>query len=259
MMGPSDGCLWVTGASAGIGRAFALLMARSGWTVVASARGLEGLQTLAEAAAGLPGRIVPMVLDITDRDTHMAVAERIRAEIGPIALAVLNAGTYQPDDALTLDYGQLRKTLTVNVFGTLNGVEAVLPAMVARGKGHLAIVASVAGYRGLPRSIAYSAGKAALISLCESLRFDLEPAGLAVSVITPGFVKTPLTDKNDFPMPFLISPELAAERMARGLARGDFEITFPRRFTWGMKLLRLLPNGLYFRLIGGMTRHKINT
>lgn len=254
MVGPRDGCLWLTGASMGIGRAFALHMARAGWVVAASARGPAGLQALADDAQGLPGRIVPVPLDITDRAAHLAAAERITADVGPIALAVLNAGTYAPDDARQLDYAKLRQTLDVNLFGTVNGLEAVLPGMLARGKGHLAIVSSVAGYRGLPRSIAYSASKAALISLCESLRFDLQPAGLQVSVINPGFVKTPLTDKNDFPMPFLVSPELAAERMATGLARGDFEITFPRRFTWGMKLLRLLPNGLYYRLLSRATK-----
>jgi short-subunit dehydrogenase len=128
----------------------------------------------------------------------------------------------------------------------MHGVAAVLPRFMERRRGHLAVVASVAGYRGLPTSAAYGASKAALINMCEALKPELDRAGVTISVVNPGFVKTPLTDKNDFPMPFLMDADAAAEQMVRGLETGRFEITFPKRFTWGMNLLRCLPYSLYF-------------
>jgi short-subunit dehydrogenase len=131
-----------------------------------------------------------------------------------------------------------------------------MPAMIARGTGQIAIVSSVAGYRGLPRAIAYSATKAALIAMAESLKFDLDQTGVMINVINPGFVKTPLTDRNDFPMPFLMPVEAAAKRIADGLARGRFEIAFPRRFAAILKLMRILPYALYFPLVGRTTQRR---
>ena len=144
----------------------------------------------------------------------------------------------------------LRDLMAVNVMGTAACLEALMPRMMARRQGRIAVVASVAGYRGLPTSAYYGATKAALINLTESLKFDLDQAGVTIQLIDPGFVKTPLTDRNDFPMPFLISAELAADRIARGLRSRQFEIAFPRVFVAIMKLLRCLPYALYFPLVG---------
>ena len=144
----------------------------------------------------------------------------------------------------------LRDLIEINVMGTAACLEALMPRMIARGRGRIAVVASVAGYRGLPTSAYYGATKAALINLAESLRFDLARAGVTMQLIDPGFVKTPLTDRNEFPMPFLISAELAADRIASGLRSRRFEIAFPRRFVWMLKLLRCLPYALYFPLVG---------
>jgi short-subunit dehydrogenase len=143
--------------------------------------------------------------------------------------------------------------VNVNLTGTANALAAIMPAMIARRSGQIAIVSSVAGYRGLPRAIAYSATKAALIAMAESLKFDLDRVGVMVNVVNPGFVKTPLTDRNEFPMPFLMSVEAASERIVTGLARGRFEVCFPRRFAYMLKAMRMLPYALYFPLVGRST------
>ena len=179
---------------------------------------------------------------------------RIEAEHGPIDVAVLNAGTHRPVSAAEFTAEGLRELMEINVMGTAACLEALMPRMIARGRGRIAVVASVAGYRGLPTSAYYGATKAALINLTESLKFDLDRAGVTMQLIDPGFVKTPLTDRNEFPMPFLISAELAADRIASGLRSRRFEIAFPRRFVWMLKLLRCLPYALYFPLVGRSTR-----
>jgi short-subunit dehydrogenase len=137
----------------------------------------------------------------------------------------------------------------VNYLGALHVVHAVMPSLLREGRGHLSLLGSVAGYRGLPRSLGYGPTKAALIHLAESLYLELRPRGIGVSVVNPGFVDTPLTAQNRFPMPAMISPAEAARRMLRGWSAGRFEIHFPRRFTWPMKLLSLLPFGVYQALV----------
>ena len=243
--------VWITGASMGIGAALARRLARDGAEVIASARSAERLAALAAAGAG---RIVAWPLDITDHAAVKDAVARIEAEHGPIDVAVLNAGTHRPVSAAEFTAEGLRELMEVNVVGTAACLEALMPRMIARGRGRIAVVASVAGYRGLPTSAYYGATKAALINLAESLRFDLARAGVTIQLIDPGFVKTPLTDRNEFPMPFLISAELAADRIASGLRSRRFEIAFPRRFVWMMKLLRCLPYALYFPLVGRSTR-----
>jgi short-subunit dehydrogenase len=148
-----------------------------------------------------------------------------------------------------MDLDEMRRHWEINYQGALNVLHCVLPAMRARGSGHISLVASVAGYRGLPNSLAYGPTKAAMINLAENLYLDLQADGIAVSVVNPGFVQTPLTAKNSFAMPALISPEQAADAMVRGWASGQFEIHFPRRFTNVMKLLRILPQRWYFYLV----------
>jgi short-subunit dehydrogenase len=176
------------------------------------------------------------------------------ARLEPISLAVLNAGSHSPMGAADFSVEKLRRLFEVNVFGVAHGLEAVLPGMLARRAGKVAIVASVAGYRGLPTAVAYGATKAALINMAEALKLELEGTGVSVALVCPGFVDTPLTAKNDFPMPFLMRAEDAAERMFQGLLGDAFEIAFPRRFTWMLKTLRLLPYALYFPAVRRATR-----
>jgi NAD(P)-dependent dehydrogenase (short-subunit alcohol dehydrogenase family) len=241
---PEDGVAWVTGASAGIGRAVAEALAADGWTVAISARRAEELERMAAANA----KFIAAPCDITDAAGIEAAVAAIEARGKPIALAVLNAGTYVPTEIGAFDLGQWRTQIEVNLNGTAACLAALLPRMLPRGAGQIGIVASVSGYRGLPRAGAYGATKAGLINLAESLRLELAPRGICVSLVNPGFVRTPLTDRNDFPMPFLMEVAPAARRLVDGLASGRFETTFPRRFTWLLKVLRLLPYGLYFAL-----------
>ena len=244
------GAVWITGASAGIGRALALRLAREARPVAISARGTAALD---ELAAEAPGRLHPFPVDVGDRAAMAAAVQEIADRFGQIDVAVLNAGTHRPMSAERFSSDTLRQLLEINVMGVAHGLEALLPAMIARRGGHIAVVSSVAGWRGLPTGAAYGASKAALHNLVESLRFDTDRLGIKLQLINPGFVKTPLTDKNPFPMPFLISAEAAAAAIARGLERDSFEITFPRRFTWQLKLLRMLPYRWYFPLVHRFT------
>ncbi len=241
---PADGCVWITGASTGLGRAVALRFAAGGHRVAASARGLEQLRSLADEAGG---GVTPRPLDVTDRAATAAAIAEIEAAHGPIGIAILNAGTHLPMAAESYGADTVGKLLDVNVMGVAHGLEALLPRMIERRAGTVAVVSSVAGYRGLPTAAAYGASKAALINMCESLKLELDRHGVRIVLINPGFIDTPLTARNPFPMPFLMPADKAAERVYRGLIHGrGFEITFPRRFTWLLKLLRMLPYGLYF-------------
>jgi NADP-dependent 3-hydroxy acid dehydrogenase YdfG len=242
---PADGAAWVTGASGGIGRALTLALAEKGWTVHATARSADKLKALADER---PGRIVPRPGDVTDRAQMAEIVRAIEAD-GPIALAVLNAGVYLPMRAQEYDAGKVADTFAVNINGVANGLDPLLKAMIARRKGQIAITASVAGYRGLPRAAAYSATKAALIAMAEALAFDLIDLNVRLSVINPGFVDTEATAVNDFQMPFLMTAEQAAARMVAGLGKPGFEIAFPTRFEMILKTLGLLPNRAYFAVM----------
>ncbi len=241
--------VWITGASSGIGRALALLLARNGDDVAASARRADELALLVAEAGASPGRIVAFPVDVADAAAMARTCAAIEAALGPLDLAVFNAGTHEPVSVESFTPAPFRRLMAINYMGVVNGIAAVLPGFIARRGGHVAVVSSVAGYRGLPQAAAYGPTKAALINLCEALKLDLDRHGVRISVVNPGFVKTPLTDRNPFPMPFLMPVEDAARRLLAGLDRGGFEITFPRRFTWLVKLARILPYALYFRLI----------
>jgi NAD(P)-dependent dehydrogenase (short-subunit alcohol dehydrogenase family) len=251
-------CAWITGGGTGIGRALALLMARRGWRVVISGRRLEPLQeTVAAADPAWPGRLYPLACDVTDLAALRAAWPAIERLVGgEVDLAVLNAGTYAPVKVEQFDPAVFAEHMQVNYQGVVNGLSLALPPMLTRGRGQVALVASVAGFRGLPRAAAYGPTKAALINLAESLRFDLEPRGITVSLVNPGFVRTPLTAGNRFDMPGLLEPEDAAERLYRGLAAGEFHISFPRRLSWWLRLTRLLPYPLYFWLMRLFTRSR---
>jgi NAD(P)-dependent dehydrogenase (short-subunit alcohol dehydrogenase family) len=242
---PADGVAWITGASAGIGRATALALADRGWEVHATARNVAALDAL---AAERPGRIVPRPCDVADRAAMAALVASIEAD-RPIALAILNAGIYLPMRAQEFDAGVVERTFAINLLGVANGLDPLLKRMIARRSGQIAVTASVAGYRGLPRAAAYGATKAALIAMAESLAFDLIDLGVRLSVINPGFVETEATAVNDFEMPFLIGAEAAARRIVEGLERPGFEIAFPRRFELILKTLGLLPNRAYFAVM----------
>ena len=243
---------WLVGASSGIGRATASALHARGAQVVVSARSAAALQ---EFTAQHPGSQA-VVLDVTDRAAVQAAAAALLAQ-GPLDLVCYCAGTYRPLRATDFDLDVVLRHQQVNVTGALHVHGAVLPALLqsaAAGRpGHLSLVASVAGFRGLPQGLAYGPTKAALIHLAETLYLDLHDLGLGVSVINPGFVETPLTAANEFPMPALVSPAQAASAIVRGWERGAFEIHFPKRFTHVMKLLRLLPYQLYFPAVRRMT------
>ena len=247
--------VWITGASSGIGAEVALELARRGARVVATARRAEAL---AELAARAPG-ISVAAGDITDHDGIAEVARAIVAEHGRIDIALLNAGTYQPVLPETFSAELFRPHVEVNIMGTVNCIEAVLPGMRARHAGRIAVVASVTGFAALPMASAYGATKAFLISMCDSLRADLdgEGSGVAVTVVAPGFVHTGLTEQNDFEMPFVIEAPEAARIIADGLEGGDAEIAFPRRMSLAMKVIgRWLPGPLRRRYVAGIARRR---
>ncbi|MEO0679509.1 MAG: SDR family NAD(P)-dependent oxidoreductase [Pseudomonadota bacterium] len=247
---PADGVAWVTGASGGIGRALTLALADRGWTVHATARSADALDAL---AAERPGKILPRPADVTDREAMAAIVADIAAE-APIALAVLNAGIYIPMRAREFDAEKAAKTFDVNLRGVANGLDPLLRHMIERQSGHVAVTASVAGYRGLPAASAYSATKAGLIAMCESLALDLIDEGVRLSVVNPGFVDTEATKVNDFEMPFLMQTEDAAKRIVEGLEKPGFEIAFPWQFVRFLRLIGLLPNRWYFAVWRRLTR-----
>lgn len=241
-----DGIVWITGASSGIGRALALRQAKAGRRVVASARNAAALEALA-AEAGPNLSALP--LDTTDEAACESAVAWIEAEIGPLGLAVLNAGTHMPTPAAKLAVAPFRKLVETNLMGTVHALVPALAAMRARKSGAIAVVASVAGYGGLPTAAAYGATKAALINMCEALKPECDALGVKLQLVDPGFVRTPLTDRNPFPMPFLMELDDAVDALIAGLASDRFEIVFPRRFAFLLKLLNMLPYGLYFRLV----------
>ncbi|MFN3746949.1 MAG: SDR family NAD(P)-dependent oxidoreductase [Hyphomicrobiaceae bacterium] len=237
---------WITGASSGIGRALALSLARQGVLVAASARSHDGLASLSAEE----GRIRAYALDVTDRAAVADAHKQIVADLGGIDLAVLNAGVWHPMKATAYSAEHAADSMAVNYLGVANAVEALIPDMVQAGRGQIALVASVAGYRGLPKAAAYAPSKAAVISLAEVLRLELARHGIRVNLINPGFVDTPMTATNRFPMPFIIKADDAAARIIRGLAKGRFEIAFPWQLVALLKLARTLPYALYFKLAG---------
>lgn len=243
-----SGCAWITGASSGLGRALALRMARDGWQVVASARRAEALSDLVREADGLKGDLQALPLDVTDQPAVAAAVRRIETEIAPVRLAVLNAGSHQEVRASSFDGKVFRSLIELNVMGTVNCLEAMLPPMIGRHRGRIAVVASLAGYHGLPTASAYGLTKAGLINMAEALKPELDGFGVQMQIVNPGFVRTPLTDVNPFPMPFLMELEDAAEAFYRGLQSNRFEIVFPWRFAALLKVLRYLPARLAFAL-----------
>jgi NAD(P)-dependent dehydrogenase (short-subunit alcohol dehydrogenase family) len=240
--------VWLVGASSGIGEATAHALHERGARVVVSARNSAALESFARSHAGA----VALPLDVTDAAAVRLAAQAVLAD-GPPDLVMYCAGYYKAMRATGFDLAGMLKHQQVNYVGALYLLDAVLPALLLRGSGHISLTGSVAGYRGLPNSLAYGPTKAALINLAETLYLDLQGSGIGVSIVNPGFVETPLTAQNSFSMPALLTPAQAAAEILAGWARGEFEIHFPKRFTRWMKTLRVLPHALYFPAIRKFT------
>ena len=238
--------IWITGASSGIGKAVALKFAENGWTVAASARRENLLTELKQ----INENIHSFPLDVTNIDQCKQVSINIIKQFKNIDICVFGTGMHDPKSEKKFNLGKIREIMEVNYFGTMNSINSIYDFFSEKKNGQISIVSSVAGYRGLPAAGAYCASKSALTSFTESLCFEMKRKNVRVSLISPGFIKTPMTDKNDFPMPFIKSPEFAADKIYSGLVKQrGFEIHFPKVFTFMMKIIQLLPNWLYFGVI----------
>jgi short-subunit dehydrogenase len=242
-------CVWLTGASSGIGEALAYELARRGAKVAITARRKELLDAMVATISASGGKAYSYPGDVLNLEEMKRIVASIEETVGPIDIAIPNAGTHVFTKPEQFDSAEYLSIMQLNFGGVLHCLEAVVPRMVLRGKGYLAPVASLAGYRGLPRAAAYGASKSALIHFLESIRFHLQPKGITISIVNPGFVKTPLTDKNDFYMPFLISPEKAARIICHGIERGKRTIAFPVPFSWIVGLGKFLPAPVYEKIV----------
>ncbi len=237
--------IWITGASSGIGLELTKQLAECGAKIAVSARSTEKLDQLAEEYASVES----FPLDITDAEAVARCAEQIEAGLGPIDLVILSAGI-SAASTVTRPSAELFKTImSTNFIGVTNGLSTMVPKMSDRGHGHIAFVASIAGYNGLPGAGAYNASKAALVSLAEASREELAPKGIPLTIINPGFIRTPLTEKNKFPMPFLMEPHKAARIIINGLKKKKYEVAFPWQMVWLAKFLRLMPYPVFFWIL----------
>ena len=238
--------IWITGASSGIGKALAIKFAKEGWQVAASARRENLLKDLNNQNPN----IYSFPIDVKNEVETKNIFQNIIKKFETLDIAVFCTGIHDPEAEKNLSSEKIREIMETNFFGTLNCVMAVNNYFREKKNGHISIVSSVAGYRGLPAASGYCASKSALISLAESLYFDFKRYNVRISLVNPGFIKTPMTDKNKFPMPMIKSAEFAAEKMFIGLTKKNvFEIHFPLAFTIIMKLLKVMPNWLYFFLV----------
>ena len=238
--------IWITGASSGIGKALAIKFAEKGWIVAASAR----RENLLEDLNKFNSNIYSFPLDVTEIENCKLVANKIIEEFGGIDICVFGTGMHDPKSEKRFNLNKIREIMEVNYFGTMNSINSIYEYFSEKKNGQISIISSVAGYRGLPAAGAYCASKAALTSYAESLNFDMKMKNVRVSLISPGFIKTPMTDQNDFPMPMIKSPEFAANEIFKGLTeKKSFEIHFPKAFTYFLKFLQILPSSIYFKLV----------
>jgi short-subunit dehydrogenase len=238
--------IWITGASSGIGKAVAIKFAQNGWIVAASARRENLLNELKQ----INENIHPFPLDVTDIDKCKLVATNIINQFKNIDICLFGTGMHDPKSEKKFNLEKIRKIMEVNYFGTMNSINSIYNYFSEKKNGQISIISSVAGYRGLPAAGAYCASKSALTSFAESLNFDMRMKNVRVSLVSPGFIKTPMTDQNDFPMPMIKSPEYAANEIYKGLTvKKGFEIHFPKAFTYFLKFLQILPSGIYFKLV----------
>ena len=245
--------IWITGGSTGIGKALALKFANEGWNVAISARRENLLKEIADTNANISS----FPLDVTDKTKCKQVFEEIKNKFENIDICFFSTGTWNPKKEKDIDVEQIENVFKINFFGTLNSIKAVEEYFKNKKGGKIAIVSSIAGYRGLPNSTGYGPSKSALNNLAESLYFDFGRSNVRVCLISPGFIKTPMTDKNDFKMPFLKTADYAADKIYEGLVNKNiFEIHFPKSLTLILKFLSFLPSKLYFSLIGKMTKYQ---
>ncbi len=238
--------IWITGASSGIGRALAIKFVNNGWTVAISARRNNLLEEMCKKYPGMHS----FPLDVTDAKKCKEVFQEILNKLKNIEICFFCTGIHDPESEKKLNIDNLRKIMEVNFFGTINSINAVVDYFKEKKSGKISMVSSVAGYRGLPAAGAYCASKSALSSFAESFYFDMKRFNVKISLVSPGFIKTPMTDKNKFKMPFIKSAEFAAEQIYVGLIQNNnFEIHFPKSLTYIMKVLKILPNFLYFKII----------
>ena len=243
--------VWITGASSGIGKSLAIKFAKEGWNVAISARRENLLNEIAESHKNIKS----FPLDVTDKKKCIEVFEEIKKNYGNVDVCFFSTGTWNPKTERDIDIEQIENVFKVNFFGTVNSIKAVENYFKDKKKGTISIVSSIAGYRGLPNSTGYGPSKSALNNLAESLYFDFGRYNVRVCLVSPGFIKTPMTDKNDFKMPFLKTPEFAAEKIYDGLIKkNDFEIHFPKELTLTLKFFSLLPSKIYFYLIKKLTK-----
>ena len=249
----NDKVIWITGASTGIGKSLAIKFSKNGWKVAISARRAEILDDISRQNEN----IFPFPLDVTNKEECKKVFLEVKNKLHNIDICVFSTGTWDPKKEKDIDIDQIENVMKVNFFGTLNSIKSVEKYFKDSGKGHISIVSSIAGYRGLPNSTGYGPSKSALNNLAESLYFDFKKYGVRISLISPGFIKTPMTDKNDFKMPFLKTSEYAADKIYHGLVNTNvFEIHFPKQLTLILKFLKILPNWLYLKLVGKLTKYQ---
>tara|TARA_Y100001970_G_scaffold121450_1_gene150660 strand:- start:200 stop:961 length:762 start_codon:yes stop_codon:yes gene_type:complete len=247
--------IWITGGGTGIGKAVAIKFANQGWNVAISGRRENILKEVEDNNQNIKS----FSLDVNNKERCFEVAENIRKEFGDIDICFFSTGTWDPKKEREIDIEQIEKVFKVNFFGTLNCVKAVEDHFRNKKNGVITIVSSIAGYKGLPNSTGYGPSKAALNNLAESLHFDFGRFGVRVCLVSPGFIKTPMTDKNDFKMPFLKTPEYSAEKIYDGLINSNqFEIHFPKTLTLILKFFKIIPDRLYFYLIKKMTKLQKN-
>lgn len=253
---PEDGVAWITGGSTGIGRSVARMLASNGYTVAVTVRPSDPIDSLIDETKGMKGRVLSFPSDVTDEAGMAAVVAAIEAQAGPIVLAIFNAGTYLPATGDNLRIAAFRQSFEVNVFGVINGLVPVIERMRNRGRGHVVFMGSISSYFGWPTTAAYGATKAAVNIMAEALKFDFDKMNIRTQVMNPGFIDTPLTETAPFSMPAMMPVEAAAARICKAIRKSGFEVTFPRRLTWGMKLLFLLPRPLREKALRIATRWK---
>ena len=237
--------VWITGASSGIGKALALKFSDEGWQVAVSARRVELLNELSKKE-----NIFSYPLDVSKLEQTKEIFEKIKKDFKEIDLCVFSSGIYERNLEKEINVESIKKTFEINYLGTVNCIKAVEDYFKNKRSGQLAIVSSPVGYRGLPKSTGYSPSKAALNNFTQGVYFDFKKFNVKISLISPGFIKTQLTDKNEFPMPFLRSAEYAANKIFKGLKKNKFEIIFPPQIAFMYWIFRILPNGIYNYLIG---------
>ncbi len=245
--------IWITGGSTGIGKALAIKFASNGWNVAVSARRTELLIELSNKYENISA----FPLDVTNKNKCMDTFNEIKNKYNNIDICFFSTGTWNPKKEKDVDVEQMEEVFKVNFFGTVNSIKAVEQYFKDKKNGIITIVSSIAGYRGLPNSTGYGPSKSALNNLAESLYFDFKRSNVRICLVSPGFIKTPMTDKNDFKMPFLKTPEYAADQIYDGLINKNvFEIHFPKSLTIILKILSFLPNKIYFALIGKLTKYQ---